>query len=578
MRCREEFLENKDVTKSRGSKRKRILAIGLDGGTWAVLQPFIKKGKMPVLGALIESGSWGELHSTIPPLTAPAWASFITGKNPGKHGVFQFGPVDRSLYRGGERRVVNSTTLSGGTLWDVIGSAEKTVGVMNVPLTYPPHPVNGFMVTGMLTPRDTERYTYPPQLASFLGDYRIDVSVREGNYGVLGHLNTDDPGVLSTLIGQLSDLVKMRTEAAIRLIKMHSPDFFMLLFTETDRLQHVFWPYLAKEPGSSEHGKDPALAQAVEHFFQQLDDNLARLLEVADEDTIKIIMSDHGFGAATKKNVNFNMWLEDQDLLRLQKTPRGALNPKRFLRKVGLSKELLYSSVNRVFPGSVVRRLGKTMSRAMSTPFDWNRTRAVFIPIFEFVGGIEIINGTDGNYQDLREDLIRKLLELRDPQTGQLIVSEAFKREQLYRGERTAEAPDIIFIMAPEYRGEKGLLSKSLVSPKPRNLSLWTGTHRREGVILLNGPGISSGRMSHAPVIQDLAPTILYLLGIPIPEDMDGRVIEEAIEASYLARHEIEYREACSSSEQESAAVAAGYTEEEAAKVRKQLEDLGYFS
>ncbi|MFC1682615.1 alkaline phosphatase family protein [Candidatus Zixiibacteriota bacterium] len=564
-----------------GGIARKILVIGLDGGTYAVLQPFIKSGKMPTLAALMKEGSWGELTSTIPPLTAPAWASFITGKNPGKHGVFQFGPVNRSLYKGGERSVVNSTTLPSGILWDIIGGAGKTVGVLNVPLTYPPRPINGFMVTGMLTPRDAEQFTYPSQLASFLGDYQIDVSVREGKYGVLGALNTDDPDVLSTLIEQLSDLVKMRTKAAIRLVKMHSPDFFMLLFTETDRLQHVFWPYLAQETQHSGPRKDRELTEAVEQFFQQLDDNLARLLEVADENAIKIIMSDHGFGAATTKNVNFNIWLENQGLLRLQKTSKGALNPKRLLRKLGLSKELLYSSVNRLFPGSVVRQLGKTMSRAMSTPFDWNQTRAVFIPIFEFVGGIEIIHGTDslmGNYEDLRDDLIRKLLELRDPETQQLIVLEAFKREQLYQGVRTAEAPDIIFIMAPEYRGEKGLLSKSLVSPKPRNLSLWTGTHRKEGLIILNGPNISPGRMPDAPAIQDLTPTILYLLGIPIPEDMDGQVIHEAIEASYLAQHEIVYGEASSSSEEESGAGAAGYSQEEAAKVRKHLEDLGYFS
>jgi len=575
------------VERDQRDRPSKVLVVGLDGGTYTVLHPLMDKGEMPTLAAMIEGGSWGELISTIPPHTAPAWASFITGKNPGKHGVFQFVPIDRSLYEGRRTRIVNSGTLSGQALWNIIGQADKKVGVINVPLTYPPNEVNGFMVTGMLTPRESRHFTYPPHLASFLGDYKIDISVGEEEYGVLDDLNTDHPEVLAAFIEELTSLVDMRTETAIRMIEMYTPDFFIMLFTETDRLQHILWPWLQSNRLQFESQAERKLAEAVAHFYRNLDHNLAKLIKIAGEQTIKIFMSDHGFGPSTKKNVNFNVWLQDEGFLRLQKNPRSLLNPRHWLKRMGLNRENLYCLISSVLSGKVVRKLEKTWGRVVSTPIDWSRTKAVFVPIFEFVGGIQIISPDDvqqpewrtsGDYEDFRNSLMQQLLELRDPQTNGPIVLQAYKREGLYQGAHTCDAPDIIFVMATDYRGDRSLLSKSLVHEKFQNISLWRGTHRREGLVVFNGPHISPGRLSATPQIQDLTPTILYLLGIPIPEDMDGRVIKEIVEASYLARNEIEYSRPTSPLKEDSEAGTMELSEEEAEKVRKQLESLGYIS
>jgi len=571
----------------RDTSRNKVLVVGLDGGTYSVLGPFMDDGKLPTLAAMMKRGCWGELASTIPPHTAPAWASFITGKNSGKHGIFQFGLIDRSVYKGRIRRILNSSSIPGETLWDTIGRAKKTVGIMNVPLTYPPRPVNGFMVTGMLTPRDSEHFTYPSSLKSALGDYKIDVSVGEGKYSVLDDLNTEDEGILLEFIGQLRALVEIRTETAIRLMRTYSPDFFMILFTETDRLQHIFWPYLDRMRGQSEDPMAQKIQAAVEDFYQHLDGNLAKLFGVAGQGTAKILMSDHGFGPATKKDVNFNVWLRDNGLLRLGKSPKNAFNPRAWLRRVGLSKETLYPLMSFLFPGNVVRRLERAWAKVVSMPIDWSQTKAVFIPVFEFVGGIEIVRNEHADqlggaqlrdYEDFRTNIIQRLLALRDPHTAESIVLAAYRREELYTGAHTHDAPDIIFVMATDYRGEKGLTSKQLISKRSKNVSLWTGTHRREGVVILSGPNISPGRMTYTPQIQDLAPTILYLMGLAIPEDMDGKVIEEAIEGSYLADHEIKYAEPISYSERDSKAKEMSFSEEEMEKVRKQLESLGYLS
>jgi predicted AlkP superfamily phosphohydrolase/phosphomutase len=576
-----------DMKKGNGKKANRVIVVGLDGGTYAVFRPLIDSGKLPTLAAMMEGGAWGELSSTIPPHTAPAWVSFITGKNPGKHGIFQFGPIDHTLYEGGWRRIVNSKTISGQTLWDIIGRGGKKVGVINVPLTYPPKPVNGFMVTGMLTPRGADHFTYPPHLGSTLENYKIDVTVGEGEYGALGGLNTEDPDVLAGLIEELNTLVDLRTEAAIRLMKMYSPDFFIIFFTETDRLQHIFWPYLRTKHSPLKEKSGLELHVALEDFYRNLDNNLGQLMKIAGEDSIRILMSDHGFGPAAEKDVNFNVWLEDRGFLKLQRDLQSALNPRRLLKRLRVSSEIVYSLMSSLLPSKMVRKLQRTWGKVVSSPIDWSQTKAVFIPIFDFVGGIQIILNGDTHqlsgqqltiYSELRDNLIQQLHELKDPQTDRPIVRQVYKREELYEGVHTVHAPDIIFVMAPEYRGDKGLVTRSLVTAKPKNISLWTGTHRREGIVMLCGPDITPGRLTSTPQIQDLTPTILYLLGIGIPEDMDGQVIEEAINTSYLSQHEVKYTKPLTPSTEDSEAETVGFTEEEMEQVKRQLESLGYIS
>jgi len=570
---------------TQGKCTNKIIIIGLDGATYTVLRPLIERGKLKTMAALMEKGSWAELNSTIPPLTAPAWASFLTGKNPGKHGIYHFRRIDRSLYDQYQTRIVNSTNLSGQVLWQLIGNENRKVGVINVPLSYPPYPVNGFMITGMLTPKESDHFTYPPELALSLKKYSIDISVEGNEYGVLDDLDTQDPEVLLELIRELNTLVDIRTETAIRLMNEQSPDCFMMLFTETDRLQHHLWPYLDFNSPQYEQEEAKSLRDAVENFYQNLDECLGKLFKTAGESSTKIIMSDHGFGPATTKNVNYNLWLKNLDLLKIDRNPRTLLNPKKWLKAIGLNREVLYSVMNSLFPGHMVRKMERTWGRMVNTPIDWKKTRAVFIPIFEFVGGIQIIqNGGDllndssalQDYEDLRENLIKQLFNLKDPSTHCPIVLEAYRREELYHGAHANDAPDIIFIMASDYCGVKGLLAQSLVSVKPKKLHLWNGTHRQRGVVIINGPNIITGKIS-PPQIYDLTPTILYLMNIAIPEDMDGRVIEEAIQSTYLSQHEIKFVQQAPSAKGDSEAKKNEMSEEEMKKVRKQLESLGYF-
>ena len=140
---------------------EKVILIGLDGATFDLLLPWINEGILPVMANLLKQGAWGGLESTIPPLTPPAWASFITGKNPGKHGVFDFrGPVNDAL----ESPLISSRSIRSRKLWEIINAQKKRVGIINIPVTYPPEEVDGFMISGMLTPNNKVCFTHPPDL------------------------------------------------------------------------------------------------------------------------------------------------------------------------------------------------------------------------------------------------------------------------------------------------------------------------------------------------------------------------------------------------------------------------------
>src|SRR4030065_410257 len=143
------------------SDHLRTIVIGLDGATFDLILPWVEQGHLPSFRRLIEEGSWGELESTMPPLTGPAWSSFITGKNPGKHGIYDFMYRDPKGYRS---ITINATLRKGPSFWRLLGDQGKRVIVFNVPVTYPPEEVNGIMISGFPTPPKSKDFVYPPEL------------------------------------------------------------------------------------------------------------------------------------------------------------------------------------------------------------------------------------------------------------------------------------------------------------------------------------------------------------------------------------------------------------------------------
>lgn len=552
----------------------KVLVIGLDGGTLDLIEPWARDGLLPAFKRLLSEGAWGPLHTTIPPITGPAWTAFATGKNPGKHGLFDF--VGRQP---GSYKLVsfNATHRHGASLWGLLSQAGKKVGVLNVPLTYPPEPVNGFLITGMLTPPDAEDYCYP----AAIGD-----QLRQAvpGYVVQPAGNFDAYGREIELIRAIREMTEMRMKAAHYLMQATDWDFFLVVFMATDIIQHAFWHFM--DPTHAEYGASalPILRDAIQDCYKQIDGCLGELLHAVDDDTYVMIMSDHGFGPL-EKYFHVNTWLWRRGFLRFKSTPLTWA--KESLFRLGATPLNVYRLLRRLRQaGNVaqtVRRRKEWVRSLLDRWFisfedvDWSRTRAYSVgnvgPIFVNLRGREPegIVEPGQEYEEVLEELTQALYQLHDPATNQPMIEKVYRCEEIYTGPHLDEAPDL-FCMPRNLRYNAfGLLQ----FPSNRWLEPTfdrTGGHRMDGVLVLRGPGVRSGYRLDSAHIVDLAPTILALMGVPILPDMDGQVLEDLFTDDFRANLKIAFSPTAPTERYSPAELS---TEDEEA-IRQRLKALGY--
>lgn len=560
--------------------KPRVLVIGLDGATYTILQPLIDAGRLPNLATMQNIGCWGQLISTIPPVTAPAWASFMTGTNPARHGVFGFFNRDPSGYTYEETTgFVHGGLIRGSTIWELLSDAGLRIGVVNVPLTYPPRPVNGLMITGMLTPPSAENFTYPPELALRLEGYQIDLpqTRTETGFTVSDSLNEE------ALLEAVTEMLDVRAGHCLRLMSEpplgRSWQCFAVVFVGTDRLFHNLWHYL--DPRDQAYGgvRGQQIRTGVEEYLARLDGVVGRLREAAGPEAVTFVMSDHGFGPAPTKRVNLNDWLVDIGLLRLAGGKRRWLSAEAWATALGLRRPAIKRVFKRWIPGRVLRRATMDKQGGREVPADWRRTRAYAVQLYNHLCGIEInLQGSKRHgivrpgfeYEELRDHLLAELENLRDPSNGVRLVQGAFRREELLRGDYLDQAPDIIIELDPDYTGLAPLGNGQLVTPHQMRRS---GDHRKEGILLAQGPNTRSDSLSPPPAIVDLAPTILYALGVPVPREMDGRVLTELFSRAYLEQNPVTYSDVPSGRRSGEEDV---YSFEEKAEISDRLRQLGY--
>ena len=209
----------------------KLLVIGLDCGSVKFIKPFAQQGFLPHLSSIMENGVNRVMKSTIPPVSPPAWTTFLTGKNPGRHGVFQFVDMDVCDYSFTSNRLINSTLFSGSTFIDTIGEQGLKVGIVKIPFTYPPWKVNGFMISGEPSPDWTKAHTYPPELSAEIG------KVNMGSSSDFMLFNTEE------LIKHLKFDCEIRTRITCEMLDKQKSDFFMLVYTATDAAVHRFWKF-----------------------------------------------------------------------------------------------------------------------------------------------------------------------------------------------------------------------------------------------------------------------------------------------------------------------------------------------
>jgi predicted AlkP superfamily phosphohydrolase/phosphomutase len=551
---------------------KKLLVIGLDGASFNVLDPLIDKGYLPNLARLIAGGARADLKTTFPPITASAWSSFMTGKNPGKHGIFEFVRLDHDSKR---ELAVNASFREGRAVWDLLSDAGKRVIVHNFPCTYPPHAVNGLMLADFMTPRGRKDFTYPLALLAELeekfGPYRLHLS------------QTYAGGKAQGVLDELNDELEYKAKVSGYLMTNYEWDAFFQYFWGTDRIQHELWHIF--DDNHPRHDKQEAAEyrEKVYAYFHRVDEIVGDLITRAGDEALVWVASDHGFGPA-HKYCSFNIWLLQEGFLKLKRD--GLTRLKKAMFSMGLTPEAAFKLMKKLPLGKLRPARGASnqpgTSKLLSAFFlsfndvDWTRTVAFskgnYGQIYVNLKGREpngVVEAKD--YDGVCEQIVTRLKALQDPLTSEPWAGEVFRREQVYAGPRVADAPDIAFL--PRDMRYLPLGNADFTSNKFMVDAFGiSGCHRMHGVMIGNGGAVKPDSRLDVASIYDVTPTMLYLMDEPLPDDMDGRVLTEIIDAAYLSANPIRF----TSQSQPEQIGATEYSAEENAEIIESLKNLGY--
>ena len=551
----------------------KVIVLGIDGATFDILEPWASRGELPNLMRVLRGGARSRLRSTVPPYSAQAWVSMMTGKNPAKHGVVDFFERDASRVR---RGYASSTLIDGEAIWDTVSRHGKRVGVVNVPLTYPPLPVNGYMVSGFMTPKGRDDYTYPLEL-------------REEILRITGEYDPDpwDPLTPSEDLHSFVHWLDIAEQAARYLEDKHSTDLFISVIQVLDQLQHIFWDAVVDQGVRSEP-RMRGLWPLIERCYLATDAAIGHRLQQLDQETTLFLVSDHGFQAVNTW-FNVNRWLAERGFLRFSEGQMGWT--KSALARVGLTRENIKALIRRVDALGLRRHVGRltraTISRklgeTLALPIDWSRTVA-------YSGtrtneGIYInVKGRDPHgivepgeqYEEIRTRIMSELSALMNPSTGETVVSAVYRTEEVNSGEYVDLTPDILF----SFDEKPYLVSESTTCTRvfdsiPKDYV--QGRHHSLGIFAAFGSHIIPGSTLEEANIVDIAPTVLYAMDLPIPTDMDGRVLEEAFTEGYRKAHPIRWEEPIDTGPR-ATPPATEYTDKEEAEMQRRLRGLGYLS
>ena len=560
--------------KEKVDEGRKVVVIGLDGATLDIVIPLGRKGMLPTLSSLMAKGVWGELRSTLHPVTPHAWTTFLTGKNAGKHSIYDFTAWKEHSY---EMEFVNGSHRKAPTVFSILNRCGKRAGSVAVPFTYPPEEVDGFVLSGIDAPDEGARAVYPESLFHEIkrnvGPYHIHLGSPVGR-------RRDDSAYIKDILTEDEN----RTEIGLYLMKKHSTDLFMIVYNNIDRIQHQTLSQGVSEELRSETVMSPD-AELVATVYKETDEKVGRIISQVDEDTLVMIMSDHGAGPI-RKVFFLDTWLENNGWLAHTKTAKRSLC--RSVQGVRfLSKRFLPRWGKNLIKGRMSGLRDRIESYLAFSGIDWDRTKAYGFGMYGNVcinlrgrepGGV-VEPGSE--YEDLRGEIAERLENLRDPETGDAIVERGLRREEIYEGPYVDKAPDLL-IRWRDYSyytsvrpdpGADGVFGpcQNIDSSEYKHV----GTHRMEGVFMAAGAGVREGMCIEGAHIGDLAPTLLYFLGQPVLADMDGRVLREMFTEGFWAQNRLTFREPLADDDDVSRP-SVPYSPAEASRVHERLKGLGY--
>ncbi len=497
----------------------------------------------------------------------------ISGLNPGKHGIYDFVRLLPGSYRLTSTR---RDQTSFRTIFDHASEQGRHVIALNIPLTYPPANVRGVMVSGLGAP-SRGNFAHPPALRDELlsWGYRLDVDVEFA------------PGREAEWLVDLADVTRGQTDAMIRLIEREPWDLAMIVYRAIDEVETYFWHHM--DPTHPQH--DPQQAQrfgaAILKVHRMMDEQVGRLLDAAGPETVVALVSDHGGGPAHRE-VFLNVWLEQQGWLRRKQPSQLDQGRKTLMRRLGLTRESLAPRLdnplawwirNRI-PMRLQHKLVPEASVTLADIVDWSNTRAYSFgnigQIFVNLRGREPegIVEPGREYEQLLDEITAALFELTDE--GAPVVDAVYRSKDTYHGPYAAYGPDLNIIMrgmAYTAQSWREMAGSQIFSVSGTH---YTGIHRPVGMLGLCGPPVpANGRQDEVQIV-DVAPTLMWLLELPIPADVDGRLLHEFIDAERLSDRPAVIAAAPQVEERGQLEPAAWDSPEEEEEVLDRLRSLGY--
>ncbi len=563
----------------------KVVIISLDGATFDILNPLMQQGRMPNLQKLVNGGIAARLSSVVPPVTPPAWTSFMTGKHPSKHGIFGFMHFDPKQYKWTPN---NSRYVQSKTIWQILSEKGKEVIVLNLPQTYPPYQVNGVMVSGWDSV--SSEFTYPPELGEEIT--RTVPAYRDSKLWLCELIPARTGKEFDEFTGKLIASARQSTALALHLLDTRRWDAFMIHFHQTDWIQHKLWPDIERACHSE---NNDIRAERVREVYQCVDDCLGTVVQhTAACEPMIVVLSDHGFGRQ-RGCLYPNHYLKSWGYLHSATDTPPPNDPLKSIKDVFRQSR---SSYVRTAYRAAVRAKHKVSGQQPSTEYekysekykswvdlnrdnsekrgrdiDWARTRVVAVETYHCAilyvnvfgrGPLGLVQ-PGPEYDAIISDLISRFNELRDPGSGEKLIARAARGCDVYPAAGpNVLLPDVMLIPA------EGWNCCETINIDPESASSEESMHHPSGVLITAGKGIQPRRNGLQPTLVDVAPTVLHALGLPVPTDMEGRVLQEVFASPQPVSFE----------EIDNALVAgeSAYSSEETEVIEQRLRGLGYIA
>ena len=503
-----------------------MVIIGLDGATWDIMLPLIEQGKLPALKRIMDEGQWGKLRSVIPPVTAPAWATMLTGCNPGEHGVFAMTKPDAQ--HDGRHRAVTMADWKAEPLWSRLNARGLTTGFLGVPFTYPPPQVNGWMISGIMgTPRYDERMCNPASLfakiTEAVGSYPLLVPIKARNA-----ISLDGP----------RRQVEWTRATSLYLLEHHSVDVFMVVETYTDHLAHSFFNARTCRCGNE-------TVDLIEYAYRAADELVASVRAAVGDDCPLVIVSDHGMGPL-------------EGFINLE----AALNVQRPVMGRSVLR-WMWRAMVRLLPASLLGTIRQAFFARSKAEWSFRYGEAI-ITLSGLEGTIRVAADDEASRSRTVDRLVEQLGSLRHPVAGHPII-QPLRGDELYSGRFLEEGPSVIAwpidegyqhilrapprlaLLASVAEAKRAGVTRAQLDPE--------GCHRLDGVFLTNQPAPDEQAEQQRPIPAHLQDVCGYCLDICLPG--------ESGTSAGLAQP----------SGEDSSPV---YSEEEHRLIQQRLADLGY--